>query len=120
MVLIKLKTQAFYWKWTNPKGRWECPLNTNGLSAPITLLTLCLIKIHTELTKFQGQKTHTILSSAVFSHMASRVNRTVCCFFCLGAHIATDKRGYPHTIFLISRQKHMLWVLIRSASPRRF
>ena len=34
--------------------------------------------------------------------------------------IATDKRGYPHIIFLISRQKHMLWVLIRSASPRRF
>ena len=30
--------------------------------------------------------------------------------------IATDKRGYPHIIFLISRRKHMLWVLIRSAS----
>ena len=23
--------------------------------------------------------------------------------------IATDKRGYPHNIFLISRRKHMLW-----------
>ena len=35
--------------------------------------------------------------------------------------IATDKRGYPHiNIFLISWRKHMLWVLIRSASPRRF
>ena len=34
--------------------------------------------------------------------------------------IATDKRGYPHDIFLISPWKHMLWVLIRSASPRRF
>ena len=33
---------------------------------------------------------------------------------------ATDKRGYPHNIFLISPQKHMLWVLIRSASARRF
>ena len=30
--------------------------------------------------------------------------------------IATDKRGYQHIIFLISRRKHMLWVLIRSAS----
>ena len=29
-------------------------------------------------------------------------------------HIATDKRGYPHNIFLISQRKHMLWVLIRS------
>ena len=29
--------------------------------------------------------------------------------------IATDKRGYPHNIFLISRRKHTLWVLIRSA-----
>ena len=28
--------------------------------------------------------------------------------------IATDKRGYPHNIFLISQRKHMLWVLIRS------
>ena len=26
------------------------------------------------------------------------------------------KRGYPHNIFLISRRKHMLWVLIRGAS----
>ena len=34
--------------------------------------------------------------------------------------IATDKMGYPNNIFLISRQKHMLWVLIRSASARCF
>ena len=34
--------------------------------------------------------------------------------------IATVKRGYPHNIFLISRGKHMSWVLIRSASARRF
>ena len=26
--------------------------------------------------------------------------------------IAPDKRGYLHTIFLISAQKHILWVLI--------
>ena len=36
------------------------------------------------------------------------------------SHIATDKRGFPHNIFLISPRKHMLWVLIRSASVRRF
>ena len=41
--------------------------------------------------------------------------------FCFAyVSIATDKRGYPHKIFLISRRKHMLWVLIRSASMRRF
>ena len=34
--------------------------------------------------------------------------------------IATDKRGYPHNTFLISPRKHMLWVLIRSASVRHF
>ena len=34
--------------------------------------------------------------------------------------IATDKKGYPHNIFLISQQKHILWVLIRSASLRHF
>ena len=34
--------------------------------------------------------------------------------------IATDKRGYPHNIFLISQQIHMLWVLIRSALLRHF
>ena len=33
-------------------------------------------------------------------------------------YIATDKRGYPHNIFLISPQKHMLWVFIRSACFR--
>ena len=33
---------------------------------------------------------------------------------------ATDKRGYPHSIFLISQWKHMLGVLIRSVSLRHF
>ena len=36
------------------------------------------------------------------------------------AYIGLDKRGYQANSFLISRQKHMLWVLIRSASARRF
>ena len=31
--------------------------------------------------------------------------------------IATDKRGYPHNIFHISRQKHMLWYSIEA--PRQ-
>ena len=34
-------------------------------------------------------------------------------------NIATDKRGYPHIIFLISLRKLMLWVLISSASSAR-
>ena len=34
--------------------------------------------------------------------------------------IDIDKRVYPHNLFLISQQKHMLWVLIRSASLRHF
>ena len=34
--------------------------------------------------------------------------------------IGLDKGGYPVNIFLISPRKHMLWVLIRSASARRF
>ena len=31
-----------------------------------------------------------------------------------------DKSGYQVSSFLISQGKHMLWVLIRSASPRHF
>ena len=34
--------------------------------------------------------------------------------------IGLDKSGYQVNIFLISPQKHMLWVFIRSASARRF
>ena len=34
--------------------------------------------------------------------------------------IGQDKSGYQVDIILISLQKHMLWVLIRSASARRF
>ena len=34
--------------------------------------------------------------------------------------IGLDKSGYPVNIFLISPRKHVLWVLIRSASPRCF
>ena len=35
-------------------------------------------------------------------------------------YIGLDKGVYPVNIFLISPQKHMLWVLIRSASTRHF
>ena len=34
--------------------------------------------------------------------------------------IALDKSGYQVNLFVISPQKHMLWVLSRSASARRF
>ena len=37
-----------------------------------------------------------------------------------GRCIAPDKREYQINIFLISPQKHMLWVLIRSISVRCF
>ena len=33
---------------------------------------------------------------------------------------SVDKSGYKVNIFLISPQKHMLWVLVRSASVTRF
>ena len=46
--------------------------------------------------------------------------KNIICTMVMSIFIATDKRGYPHNIFLISRRIHMLWVLIRSASPRRF
>ena len=42
---------------------------------------------------------------------------------CKDAHAdltGLDKGGYLVSIFLISPQKHILWVLIRSASVRRF
>ena len=34
--------------------------------------------------------------------------------------IGLDKSGYQVNSFLISHSKHMLWVLIRSTSVRRF
>ena len=37
-----------------------------------------------------------------------------------GCFIALDKRAFQINIFLISPQKFMLWVLIRSASVRHF
>ena len=36
------------------------------------------------------------------------------------AGIGLDKGEYPVNIFFISPRKHKLWVLIRSASARRF
>ena len=39
---------------------------------------------------------------------------------CSGIFIGLDKSGYQVNSFLIYGQKHMLWVLIRSASVRRF
>ena len=35
-------------------------------------------------------------------------------------NMALDKRGYSGNIFLISPQKHMLWLLIRSTMMRHF
>ena len=46
--------------------------------------------------------------------------RTVCSDCAHAQAIGPDKGGYPVNIFLISARKHMLWVLIRSASVRRF
>ena len=43
----------------------------------------------------------------------------VCVCVCV-CYIGLDKGGYPVTISLISPQERMLWVLIRSASARRF
>ena len=34
--------------------------------------------------------------------------------------LAPDKTSFQKTIFLVSSRKHMLWVLIRSASVRHF
>ena len=39
---------------------------------------------------------------------------------CSGSSQISRYEGYPDNIFLISAQKHMLWVLIRSASLRHF
>ena len=41
----------------------------------------------------------------------------VCASVLFHFNIATDKRGYPHNIFLISQRKHTLWVLIKA--PRQ-
>ena len=38
----------------------------------------------------------------------------------LTMNIGLDKSEYQENSFLITRRKHMLWVLIRSASARRF
>ena len=35
----------------------------------------------------------------------------------LSVVIATDKRGYPHNIFFISPQKHMLWYSLEAPQP---
>ena len=42
------------------------------------------------------------------------------CVLIIALDIGLDKIGYQVNSFLISQQKHMLWVLIRSASARRF
>ena len=47
--------------------------------------------------------------------IAQTAKLTVACVVVLSltaTSIATDKRGYLHNIFLISPQKHKLWVLI--------
>ena len=57
--------------------------------------------------------------SFMLLHLLHYMDYMGCEIFPVFFFIATDKRGYPH-IFLISWRKHMLWVLIRSTSPRRF
>ena len=77
----------------------------NSKSQPLDKYSLvCLLQV-----KSYSLLSHLIIF--VFKHVYDEtVNKS----------IATDNRGYPHNIFLISLQKHMLWVLIRSASPRHF
>ena len=54
-----------------------------------------------------------------------RLRRMICMFTWFvtiigSVYIGLDKMGYHVNIFLVSPWKHMLWVLIRSASARRF
>ena len=43
-----------------------------------------------------------------------------CVSFMILVYFTLDKRGISGNYFLNSPQKHMLWVLIRSASMRHF
>ena len=52
----------------------------------------------------------------VFECIASGILLPGTLYF-LFVYIATDKRGYPHNIFLISLRKHMLWYSLEA--PRR-
>ena len=53
---------------------------------------------------------------AVLVTLLSRIRQIYMAYYFIGL----DKSGYQVYIFLISPRKHMLWVLIRSASARRF
>ena len=56
------------------------------------------------------------MSEGLFSEVVAHIMFTLN----MGYNIGLDKGGYLVNIFLISPRKHMLWVLIRSASARHF
>ena len=92
MILIKTNQTALLLEIDQPKGSmWECSPGINGLSDHITMLSLWLMRINTELTKFVGKKTSTIQSSAAFCQLISPVNHTMHLLFCLGTQHYEEK-----------------------------
>ena len=67
-----------------------------------------LMQLHSLQLQIQAQKGIEVDSEAIKKKLVLR------------QYIALDKSGYQVYIFLISPRKHMLWVLIRSASVRHF
>ena len=56
----------------------------------------------------------------IFGHSSQWICLHVQDYNLLMTQLQIGVRGYPEIFFLISPQKHMLWVLIRSASVRHF
>ena len=98
------------------------------------LLKINMGKLGIKIYTYFGHNSRNVLKKYAFhfflSFFQNRMfgnNLKLCCLHILVCYvfiqqkiIATDKRGYPHNIFLISPWKYMLWVLFRSALPKCF
>ena len=110
--------------WRNKKNMW---IFLSGAMGHFNLKVLIFLELDVILSSVyqifrgdsllpQGKGKNNPITNYVRNNMTSNVNirshvvhHIKCNRIIFSKYIATDKRGYPHNIFLISRRIHKLW-----------
>ena len=116
--------------------------NSNGTPQPLHNTSadpkqkLCLLNNHVVVGREKKKIKHILFGAMNNAQILHKTNKIICAstsknilnYVCdahairyiIPCYIGLDKTGYQFNIFLIYPWKHMLWVLIRSASMRHF
>ena len=88
----------------------------------LLLISKILLKLRVPLSRFYSQRVLVLVAVIIVVEIADIRKTRLYNFDPLKPHFCIVKLGFTgvYIIFLISAQKHRLWVLVRTASLRQF